>query len=301
MALVYPQTPPRVSIILVNFNGIAVILNCLASIQRHLMPGEYEVIVVDNQSTDGSVDAIAEAFPQVQLLLAPRNDGFGAGNNLGAKAAQGEFLLLLNSDTEISSNILSPLLAMADRNGEIGILGPQLRNPDASFQISTSPAISLQGEAAAVKLIRQYERDPESVVQQFSTPQAVDIVVGAAMLIRRSLFESLGGFDEDYFMYFEESDLCQRAREAGWQVWYIPEVQVMHIKGASTQQQASPMRLEYRRSQLLYYQKHRPLWEQLIVRVYLIMKFGLIWRRSHQDIDRQIWQMALGLTKPSSP
>jgi GT2 family glycosyltransferase len=301
MALVYPQTPPRVSIILVNFNGIAVILNCLASIQRHLMPGEYEVIVVDNQSTDGSVDAIAEAFPQVQLLLAPRNDGFGAGNNLGAKAAQGEFLLLLNSDTEISSNILSPLLAMADRNGEIGILGPQLRNPDASFQISTSPAISLQGEAAAVKLLRQYERDPESVVQQFSTPQAVDIVVGAAMLIRRSLFESLGGFDEDYFMYFEESDLCQRAREAGWQVWYIPEVQVMHIKGASTQQQASPMRLEYRRSQLLYYQKHRPLWEQLIVRVYLIMKFGLIWRRSHQDIDRQIWQMALGLTKPSSP
>jgi GT2 family glycosyltransferase len=301
MALVYPQTPPRVSIILVNFNGIAVILNCLASIQRHLMPGEYEVIVVDNQSTDGSVEAIAQAFPQVQLLLAPRNDGFGAGNNLGAKAAQGEFILLLNSDTEISSNIIPPLLAMINRNAQIGILGPQLRNPDASFQISTSPAISLKGEAAAVKLLRQYERDPESVVQQFSTPQAVDIVVGAAMLIRRSLFESLGGFDEDYFMYFEESDLCQRAREAGWQVWYIPEVQVMHIKGASTQQQASPMRLEYRRSQLLYYQKHRPLWEQLIVRVYLIMKFGLIWRRSHQDIDRQIWQMALGLTKPSSP
>jgi GT2 family glycosyltransferase len=277
---------PIVSIILVNYNGGPVVIDCLASIQAMLHQVRYEVIVVDNASIDGSADRIALEFPHVQLVRSPQNRGFGAGNNIGARLARGQYLFLLNTDTILTSDLLPSLVALMEQDEGIGIVGPQLRNLDGSFQLSTSPALGIWGESRALQQQRQYRR--QQLSQQFNHQQRVDIVIGAALLIRQSLFEVLGGFDERFFMYFEESDLCQRARDQGWKIIYTPAASLVHLGGYSVGKTPDGLRLEYRRSQLYYYQKHRPLWEQAMLRGYLALKFG--WRR---DWNREILRLVL--------
>jgi GT2 family glycosyltransferase len=267
--------PPLVSIILVNYNGADVIVECLRSLHQFLHTIPFEVIVIDNASQDGSPNLIENNFPQVQLLREQKNWGFGTGNNIAAKVAAGEFLFLLNTDTQLISDILPPLVMQMERSPDVGIIGPKLLNPDGSLQLSTAWTISIAGEYKTLQQLKTYE-DPQHqavVEQKFDAAQEVDIVVGAAFLIRKSLFDQLGGFDETFFMYFEESDLCQRAKELGWKILYTPEVSLIHVRGHSVDKVSDRMVLEYRKSQLYYYQKHRPLWEQIFLRIYLLLKF----------------------------
>lgn len=264
-----------VSIILVNYNGADVLVDCLKSINKFVPGHNCEVIVVDNASQDNSVDIIENKFPNVQLIKLTKNVGFGAGNNAGAKVAKGEFLFLLNTDTIITSNILPHLVDLMEKNPTVGIIGPKLLFPDGRFQISFSPTISIKGELEARKLHRYAESRTKLALLEnnFQKIQEVDIVVGAAFFIRGDLFRTLGGFDEKFFMYFEESDLCQRAKNIGYEILYTPKISLIHVRGYSTSKLASPMAVEYRRSQLYYYQKHRPLWERLILQIYLLISF----------------------------
>jgi hypothetical protein len=158
---------------------------------------------------------------------------------------------------------------------QVGIIGPKLLNPDGSLQISVSPALGIKGEYQARRLHQAYQNISQKnlIEQKFQEIREVDIVVGAAFFIRSSLFHKLGGFDENFFMYFEESDLCQRAQYQGYKIIYTPHVSLIHLKGYSIQKAANAMSIEYRRSQIYYYQKHRPGWEQLLLRVYLLYKF----------------------------
>lgn len=264
-----------VSIILVNYNGGQVVIDCLSSLQDTLQAIAHEAIVVDNASTDRSPDMIEKLFPDVQLLRQSQNKGFGAGNNLGASQAKGEFLLLLNTDTLLTSDIL-PYLVDVMKDATIGIIGPQLLNLDGGLQLSTAPEISIWGECQALKQNLDYHssRNHHRLCQQFAKMQEVDIVVGAALFIRKCLFEALTGFDEAFFMYFEESDLCRRVQAKGLKIIYAPSVAVIHLGGYSVNKVIDRLRLEYRRSQLYYYQKHRPLWEQVALRCYLVAKFA---------------------------
>jgi GT2 family glycosyltransferase len=158
---------------------------------------------------------------------------------------------------------------------DVGIIGTKLLFPDQSFQISTSPAIGIQGEFKSSRFHKdaQDKSKIKRLEHKYSMTQEVDIVVGAAMFIRAELFHLLGGFDEKFFMYFEDSDLCQRVQNYGYKVLYVPEVSLIHIRGHSMQKNANAMAVEYRRSQIYYYQKHRPLWERFILKVYLFTKF----------------------------
>ncbi|BAY12215.1 glycosyltransferase family 2 protein [Calothrix sp. NIES-2098] len=264
-----------VSIILVNYNGIEVLPNCLSSLEKLLQPPNYEIILVDNASTDSSWELVSEKYPQVRLIRQTRNLGFGAGNNAGAKIAAGEFLFLLNTDTVLTSNILPHLIDLMQADTQVGIIGPKLLNPDGSLQISVSPALGIKGEYQARQMHQAYQKasNLNFIEQKFQEIQEVDIVVGAAFFIRASLFQALGGFDENFFMYFEESDLCQRAQYLGYKIIYTPHVSLIHLKAYSIQKAANLMAVEYRRSQIYFYQKHRPLWEQLVLRLYLFYKF----------------------------
>ena len=268
------MSQPQVSIIIVNYNGCGVIVDCLTSIYGHLSTSAIEVIVVDNDSQDGSPELIAQKFPQVNLLRQSKNGGFGTANNVGARQAQGEYLLLLNSDTLVTGNILPTLLAQLTSDAQIGIVGPRLLNPDGSFQFSIAHEISLWGEWRTLRQVKKYRipANRPALATQYDHDQVVDIVVGAAMLMRRALFEQVGGFDEAFFMYFEESDLCQRVRALGYKILYTPAATVIHIGGYSVAQAAGPMAVEYRRSQRYYYRKHRPRWEQWILHGYLAFK-----------------------------
>lgn len=272
----------QVSIIIVNYNGGDVIVDCLASIFQHFTQPQVEVIVVDNDSRDGSPELIEQKFPQVKLLRQSDNLGFGAANNIGANQAQGTYLFLLNSDTLIQANILPAFIDKLESLPDMGIVGPRLLNPDGSFQLSTAYEIGLWGEWRTLQEVRQYRQpaNRSALAQQYDTDQFVEIVVGAAMLMRRSHFMQIGGFDESFFMYFEESDLCQRFRDAGYRLLYTPDVSLVHIGGYSVAQVAGKMAAEYRRSQRYYYQKHRPRWEQWLLHRYLAFKQ---WRQVRRD------------------
>ncbi|MER3433406.1 MAG: glycosyltransferase family 2 protein [Leptolyngbya sp. ERB_1_1] len=286
-----------VSIILVNYNGAQVTIDCLHSIRNQLHTVPYEVIVVDNASTDQSADSIESTFPEVKLLRQSENRGFGAGNNIGARIASGEYLFLLNTDTILTCDLLPHLIEVMEQDPTIGIVGPKLLNLDGSLQLSTARSISLWGEYQDLKQKLDYRKPTERsrICKQFETIQEVDIVIGAALFVRKDLFEDLGGFDETFFMYFEESDLCQRAQEEGWKIVYTPSVNLIHLGGHSVNQTADRLRLEYRRSQIYYYQKHRPRYEQLILRCYLAVKFAYAALRSSQTINLEILRLILNL------
>ena len=271
-----------VSIVLVNYNGGDVILDCLASIFQNLDAATVEVIVVDNDSRDRSPDRIEQTFPEVHLLRQSENLGFGAANNIGAHHAQGTYLFLLNSDTLLERNILPALISKLESSPSLGIVGPRLLNPDGSFQLSTAYEIGLWGEWRTLQEVRQYRQPARrpALAQQYGADQFVEIIVGAAMLMQRSHFFEIGGFDEKFFMYFEESDLCQRFRNAGYRLLYTPDVSLVHIGGYSVAQVAGKMAAEYRHSQCYYYQKHRPQWEQWVLHWYLALKQ---WRQRQRD------------------
>ncbi len=279
-----------VSIILVNYNGGQVVIDCLDSLQTTLQTIAYEVIVVDNASTDGSTDLIERLFPAVHLVRQSQNRGFGAGNNRGASLATGEFLLLLNTDTLLTFDILPYLVDLMRQNPAIGIIGPQLLNPDGSLQRSTAPEISIWGEYQALK---QQVDDRSHPINPHIKMQEVDIVIGAALFIRKCLFDVLAGFDETFFMYFEESDLCRRAQSEGWKVVYAPSVALIHLGGYSVGKTPDRLRSSYRRSQLYYYQKHRPIWEQITLRVYLTMKFACSFLFSFKGANLEILRLIL--------
>jgi GT2 family glycosyltransferase len=211
------QLAISVSIIIVNYNGIDVLPDCLNSIETFITTPNYEIILVDNASSDGSPELVAEKYPYIHLIKQSENRGFGAGNNAGAKVASGEFLFLLNTDTILKSKILPHLVELMYANPKIGIIGPKLLNPDGSLQISVSPALGIKGEYQARRLHQSSHNTSHLnlLEQKFQEMQEVDIVVGAAFFIRSSLFHALGGFDENFFMYFEESDLCKRAQNQG--------------------------------------------------------------------------------------
>jgi len=264
-----------VSIILVNFNGEDVLVDCLGSLEKFVPNHNSEIIVVDNNSQDNSINIIESKFPDVKLIKLPQNLGFGAGNNAGAREAKGNFLFLLNTDTIVTSNFLPHLLELMSSNSEVGVIGPKLVFPDGKFQISFSPKISFVGEIKAKKMHKiSYKENKLNLIEKnFQSIKVVDIVVGAAFFIRKDLFDLLGGFDERFFMYFEESDLCKRVRDKGYQVLYTPHISIIHVRGHSVKKLSGKMSLEYRRSQIYYYDKHCQLWEIFCLRTYLLFKF----------------------------
>ncbi|MCC5603687.1 glycosyltransferase family 2 protein [Nostoc favosum] len=264
-----------VSIILVNYNGADVLIDCLNSLEKFIPKDNCEIILVDNNSQDNSIDIVDNKFPGIKLIKLPKNVGFGAGNNAGAKVAKGEFLLLLNTDTILTNKILPHLIELMSVNQDVGVIGTKLIFPDGSFQISFSPEIGIKGEFKAKKLHNNAENksDFNIIEKDFQDIKEVDIVVGAAFFIRANLFNLVGGFDEKFFMYFEDSDLCQRVRNEGYKIIYTPHISLIHIRGHSVKKISNKMSVEYRRSQIYYYHKHRPMWEILTLRIYLIFKF----------------------------
>jgi GT2 family glycosyltransferase len=288
-----------VSVIIVNYNGGELLIQAIASFQQWVKATSYEIILVDNASRDGSVERVKQLLPQVNVLLLENNVGFGRANNAGARAAQGKYLLFLNSDTIIREDMLTPLVSFLEEHESAAVVGPKLLNPDGTIQLSYGNEPGILGEAQSKQCRRKLEsKHPhvrQSIEQKLLRQQEVDWLTGAAMLVRRSVFDSLGGFDEDYFMYFEDADFCTRVRKAEYKVVYFPETSLIHIGGKSVETISDTIAVEYRRSQLLFYHKHRNIFSRGIVRVYLFVKFGFkyLWQRQSRHINKEIVLLAL--------
>jgi GT2 family glycosyltransferase len=236
------------SILIIPYNTRDLTLACLRSIYGAQFEAALNVIVLDNASTDGSADAIAEQFPQVHLIRSSRNLGFSGGNNLAAQYASREWLLLLNPDTVVLDGSIQKLLAFAEQHPEGAIFGGRTLFADGSFNPSSCHGRPTPWSAfcIAVGLSSLFRGsrwfDPESLGPWGrDTVREVDCVTGCFLLIRRSIWEQLGGFDESFFMYGEETDLCLRARKLGHKCMICPDATIIHYGGASEKVRADKM------------------------------------------------------------
>jgi GT2 family glycosyltransferase len=258
------------SILIVTYNSRPLIGTLLAGLARQLDGLDAEVVLVDNASHDGTADAVAEHHPWVRLVRSAQNLGFAAGNNLAARHATGRVLLLLNPDALPARGCVARGLALMDSDPGVGLAGARLLADDGATQPSArmfpslmQEAIVLSGLAARFPKSRWFGRLDRTWANPASAAP-VDWVPGAFALVRRDLFDQLGGFDERFFLYYEEVDLCRRIHAAGYRVQYWPELRVQHIGGVSARTVAgatvarsgSQLTLWRARSGLLYYRKN---------------------------------------------
>ena len=238
--------PPDLTVIIISYNTRDLTLAALRTLHTTTTVTAFHTVVLDNASQDGSADAVAQAFPQVELIRSAENLGFARANNVVAKAARTDWLLLLNPDTECHAGAVDNLLAFARANPQAGIWGGRTVFPDGRLNIaSCSNRITPWSVfCLAVGLTAAFPRnalfDTEAMGGwQRDTVREVDIVVGCFFLIRRDLWDRLGGFDLRYFMYGEDADLCLRARRLGFRPMLTPEAEIMHIIGAASATKAS--------------------------------------------------------------
>lgn len=269
------RTEKLLSIIIVNWNTRSLVADCLASVAVEcaaFATGQVETLVVDNASNDDSVTHIATHFPWVQLIRNTTNVGFAAANNQAMALAKGKYILLLNSDTKVLSQALTTMVEFMEAHPAVGASGARYLNPDGSLQPSCYPAPTLARELwRMLHLDRFY---PYGIYQMndwsMHKPRAVDIVQGAALLVRRLVLDQIGFFDPAYFMYTEEVDLCQRIRRAGWSIFFVPAAMIIHYGGQSTRQAALPMFLQLYRSKILYFRKHHGAGATLLYKLILL-------------------------------
>ena len=250
------------SVLIVSWNTRALTLEALRSFLPLPARLDAEVIVIDNASTDGSADAIAEAFPDVQLIRNDTNRGFAAGVNVGLRLVRKPFVLLLNPDTRVRDGAIEKLVDYAAAHPQASIVGPRVLNEDETRQDSRFRFPTLLTHALAASYLYQlfagssFFNQERFAGRDVEHPVRTNAVSGCCFLIRRDLLDEIGLLDEGYFMYGEEMDLCFRAWRAGFEVHYVPAGEVVHLGGASSRLAARRNFLEFRRSLLRFHRKH---------------------------------------------
>jgi GT2 family glycosyltransferase len=265
-----------ISVIIVTYNNCAATLACLESLFAHHQHSDFEALLVDNASSDDTVRAVRLSYPSVTVLAQRENLGFGAANNIGAAAAKGDVLFFLNNDTLMTSPVMDELAAVLHRDDSASAVAPRLTDPDGTFQLSVGFIPSIVGESRTKRLQREcHENDAGALaVARRREPEWAS---AAALMVRAEAFSKIGGFDERFFMYFEDVDLCLRLRAEAGPLLYEASVAIIHLGGASWKNEdthADRIRTTYRHSQLLFYAKHHGLQQNLLVRAFLILKYG---------------------------
>ncbi len=250
------------SIVILNWNTRADLEQCLRSLFGHRWESEVEVIVVDNASEDDSVGMVRSLFPEAKVLANERNLGFGAGNNRGMALASGRYVMFLNSDTVVTEGAIDALVRYADSRPDAAVFGPKLLNTDGSLQYSCRSFPNLgTGFFRNTPLGRLFPRnrfneDYLLTGWDHADPRDVGWVSGSALMIRREIALKLNGFDEGFFMYCEDVDLCYRARELGMKTAYYPGAVIYHHIGRSSDLVPTRMTFEFHRSMYRFYRKH---------------------------------------------
>lgn len=249
------------SIIIVSWNVRDLVLDCLASIEDAGLQLAYEVILVDNGSEDGTVRAAQMQFPDVHVIALPRNVGFGAGNNQGLLKMNGRHAVLLNSDTIVLPGGFERCVEYLDQNPDVGVVGPQLLNPDRTKQNCIHNVPTLVSEIVSQSLLRRiFPRRYPSKRVNYREPLEVEAVLGACLFVRHEVIQQVGLIDEDYFFFLEETDWCHRIRRGGWKVVHLPDAFVIHLYGEATKKKAplqTRTRIEYYRSRYTFFRKNR--------------------------------------------
>lgn len=280
-----------VSIIIVNYNTKELLVDCIESIRKSTKIS-YEIIVSDNNSKDGSVEMLKNEFSDVILLENSINGGFAYANNKGIEVAKGKYILLLNSDTIVLDNALDNMFLYMEKQKEIGILGPKLLNADLTDQTSVfafptlfKEIVSFLGlkKLLANKLFKKLMLNipskllPNSIreyLKNFKVErkiEKVEVLVGAAMFIRKEAISDFGVLDEKYFMYYEEIDYCYNAFKHGWSCVFFPESEIIHLIGQSSKKYNEITFLARHESMIYYFEKNHGKVQKYIIKILLLV------------------------------
>jgi N-acetylglucosaminyl-diphospho-decaprenol L-rhamnosyltransferase len=252
----------ELAVVVVNHNAGSFLPECLSSIYAAAGDLALDVVLVDNASTDGSTEGAARAHPSLRILRNRSNRGFAVAANQGVAATSAPFIFLLNPDAEIIGGSLPALVKVAADRPGAAILGPLVRNSDGSIQASARKVPDLLESLGHAFLgpfspNNRFSRAYTMAEWDRSSEREVEWVSGCAMLVRREAFEAVGGFDDGYFMYVEDVDLCTRLRQAGWSVLFSPELEVVHETGVSARKRSRRLAFEHSRSIYRYFSKYR--------------------------------------------
>lgn len=265
---------PSLSIVVVSFNSRMQTMRCLESLLDTPPAIAHDIVVVDNASTDRTVEAIRERWPTVQILEGARNLGFGAANNLGVARTSSHLVLFLNSDTIVPPGAIDGLVADLLAHPLAAAAGPRIIDSKGRLELSFGDMVGPASELMRKSLTHLYESGwrfaERRVVRNAAGVRRVDWVSGACLLVWRADLSAVGGFDERYFLYFEDVDLCAALRARGRQILFAPASHVVHERGGSARSAPRKTAGAYRRSQLTFYAKHHPRWLPLL-RAYLAL------------------------------
>jgi N-acetylglucosaminyl-diphospho-decaprenol L-rhamnosyltransferase len=257
---IFADIPVAVSVIIVSFNTRELTRGCLKAVFSGIGSLVVEVLVVDNASTDGSIEMIRLEFPLVHIIENGRNLGFGVANNQAMKIARGKFLLLLNSDALLGAGALNSMVSAMNAHPGAAVMAPQLANGDGSLQRSCWRFPSPWRVFAEALWISNLFPD-HSLLGDFrnwkhDVEQKVEWAIGACLMVRYEVYKLIGGFDERFFMYAEETDWERRMVRAGWEIWLTPEAHVIHLGGASGNNASGVISEHFFHSHDLYWLKH---------------------------------------------
>jgi GT2 family glycosyltransferase len=269
------------SVIIVTRNTCQLTCAAIESVLNGLDHPSREIFLVDNGSTDETPAVVAKRFPSVHLLRSDHNLGFARANNLAAREAQGQFLLLLNSDAAVQPESLAAAVGWMRAHPDCGAAGVQLLNPDGSPQNSIANFPTLATELLNKSLLRRLcPRRYPGKEHRFAEPVEVETVVGACMIIRRDLWDAIGGLDERYFFFFEETDFCLQTRRLGKRLMHLPQITVRHGQGQTAKHDSPAARIEYWRSRYIYFAKNHRLSVRVALVVGLLLRLFTNWLAS---------------------
>ena len=255
------------SIVLVCWNNKAYLGPCLKSLYESGMKNAFDVVVVDNGSTDGSQQMLADEYPDVMLIQNERNVGLGKASNQGIDATRGRYVLLLNNDTIVNGESFDAMIEFLDRNPKTGAAGGKLLNPDGTIQTCYNYFSTLQEEFLVATRLGELWRSGYPAVMNAGETKSVDWLGSACLLLRRSALDQVGLLDEGYFIYGDEADLQYRLKKSGWEVYYLPQASTIHFGGRSMDRWRR-RKMVYR-GKMLFYRKHYGFVRMFLLRLML--------------------------------
>lgn len=263
----------QVSIIIVNYNTKGLLENCIRSIIKTTKEVTYEIIVVDNNSTDGSPDMVQNLFPHIRLLSNKENIGFSCANNMAYRSSKGDHLLFLNSDTLIQDGAIEEMIDYLNTHPQVGIVGPKILNPQQQPTRSYMRFLDLKklflGSKYFKILVDVEEYRIHFPFYDYASVRQVPWLSGACMMVKRNIFEEAGLFDEHYFLYLEDMDLCLQVSKLGYHIVYLPSAAITHVFGGSSSGRVENLIQLHKNSMAYYFKKNFPITHYWVARLYL--------------------------------
>jgi GT2 family glycosyltransferase len=273
------------SVIILNFNTKNLLRDCLSSVLQQTQGINFEIIIVDNGSTDGSVEMIEELRIKnkgLRIIKNKKNLGFAKANNQGIRKAAGDYVFLLNSDTFLKKNSLLKLVEFAKDHPQAGGVGPRLLNKDGSKQPSVAPFFTLP------RVFLWLLTGDRFLFSSPDTTRQVDWVMGAALLIKKEVFKKTGLLDEHFFMYLEEVEWCYRLKKAGWQIWFYPGAEIFHLVRGSSPEGKQRAIWGICQGLIYFYRKHFAPWQLIVLKFLLRTKAAGAWLIGILSFDQDL-------------